>query len=498
MSLCECHGCQLNEYRGGKCAIHYEQQPENASEYLSVFYDQLLDYTVNFLIKESNNHITLTYDTVKKLLLGPTEDWNRGVPSKKVTYKDIKFPAIDNADKNYLSLLRRVSYIYFENCIIKNRDFKGINSKLHFNKCTFMNDWKITNCLSLVETSLYNQCHFMRDVIIDSDLKVDVAGVFHNCIFDGNIEISNSIVDVPIFINDGNRSWNLQCIRINDSTIKSRFEINNAEIIKLHASNTSFESKFEFKGNKVSDFILFDVNYYKVFDSHKTKYNSFIVEKCIFTDFAGFECCEFSYDNQITSTLKYVTFTSFVNFRNSTFKFGLDVERVNFKESPSFLHSYISPAGTNRETYRIIKNSFEKVGNNIEANKYFSLEMRKYEVELSGSRLSQEKIIFWLNKSISNFGMNYFKPMWLIFLFSFLYKVIIDAYDKRLLYKIYPDFNDYINGVCVFFNSLAVNIIPFGKFLHPGMEFVSLIFYVIFASLIWQTIVSIKKHTRTG
>ena len=55
-----------------------------------------------------------------------------------------------------------------------------------------------------------------------------------------------------------------------------------------------------------------------------------------------------------------------------------DLENINLKESPNFLNTKIEPKNTNRETFRITKDSFDKIGNHIEANKFFVYEMKKH------------------------------------------------------------------------------------------------------------------------
>lgn len=90
-----------------------------------------------------------------------------------------------------------------------------------------------------------------------------------------------------------------------------------------------------------------------------------------------------------------MTFLSFVNFRNATFNSGLDLENANLKEMPNFLNVKLLSNNTNRETLRIIKHSFDKVGNHIEANKYFSLEMERHKNDMAGESWSQEKIVFF-------------------------------------------------------------------------------------------------------
>ncbi|EOW9499008.1 hypothetical protein ACOCGS_003564, partial [Vibrio cholerae] len=223
--------------------------------------------------------------------------------------------------------------------------------------------------------------------------------------------------------------------------------------------------------------------------------------KNIFSDFVGFEKCKFaalqgiSELNQI-SVFRYVTFLSFTNFRNATFSQGLDLEDTNLKEAPNFLNINLLSNNTNRETLRIIKHSFDKIGNHIEANKFFVLEMKKYKQELSVRPINQERLILLLNEKTSDFGQSYLLPIFWMFVFSVIYYLLILGHESNLLYNLVPSANKLIASVSNAVNGIAANIIPFKKLLREGMEFVSLLFYVIFASLTWQTIVAVKRHTR--
>ena len=122
--------------------------------------------------------------------------------------------------------------------------------------------------------------------------------------------------------------------------------------------------------------------------------------------------------------------------------------------------------------------------------------METYKNELSKSPLSQAKVVFYLNKFVSNFGQSYLKPVTWILVMSVIYYMLILGYENHLLYRVHPPANGIIASVSSFFNDLAKNFLPLKKLLKPGMEFVSVIFYVIFASLTWQTIIAIKRHTK--
>ncbi|EKN5934533.1 hypothetical protein DVQ16_19505, partial [Yersinia enterocolitica] len=84
---------------------------------------------------------------------------------------------------------------------------------------------------------------------------------------------------------------------------------------------------------------------------------------------------------------------------------------------------------------------------------------------------------------------------WII-IFSVFYYLLTLGHDSNLLYTLIPSENEKIKLISNIFNGIASSIIPFKSLLREGMEFISLLFYIIFASLIWQTIVAVKRHTR--
>lgn len=92
------------------------------------------------------------------------------------------------------------------------------------------------------------------------------------------------------------------------------------------------------------------------------------------------------------SLLDYVNLGTLVNF------FGL--KELDAKKSIE---------NTSQESYRIIKNQFDKIGNNFEANKYHSLELAKARNTLP---ISLDSIALWFHYIFSNHSKN-----WLLSLF---------------------------------------------------------------------------------
>ena len=223
-------------------------------------------------------------------------------------------------------------------------------------------------------------------------------------------------------------------------------------------------------------------------DFFDTKFfNKFEIKKSIFSDFVGFEISKF-YTKAIFT---YVTFMSFVNFRETKFYDGLDLSTINIKENINFLNAEISLKNTNRETFRLVKYSFDKIGNYIEANKFFVKEMKKYKEELSNKRWIsnfQEKFVFWINETFSTFGSDYILSILWIILFSEIYTMFKFCLD-------YSNINR--KGLMYLFNQMALNFYPFNKkILIAHWEIISVIYYIIISILIWMTIVSIKRNTK--
>lgn len=261
----------------------------------------------------------------------------------------------------------------------------------------------------------------------------------------------------------------------------------------LKILDTKFKSKLEIKNRVVRDFRFENSNVEKVFDSFESKFEKSYFYKSIFTDFAGFEKVEFGLEGQDIEAYQakfiYTTFMSFSNFRRTKFLSGINFENSNLKEQPNFLKTRISSKNTNRETFRIVKHSFDSVGNKIEANKFYSEEMNAYRREMKGKFKPSERFVFCMNNFVSEFGTSYLKPILLLIILFEVYIILLSYYGGA--YSIY--------GTIVqldILNSLAKDFLLFSRFLKAGFEFVSLIFYILSGILIWQIAVAIKRHTQ--
>ena len=217
------------------------------------------------------------------------------------------------------------------------------------------------------------------------------------------------------------------------------------------------------------------------------------------------------------------------------FSSGLDFSKTNLKDTPNFLNVYVDPKNTNRETFRIIKNSFNDTGNFIEESHFFVKEMEVYRKELNTrkkpfkiNQIVSKEFYFdnmaWfvvnINYCISGFGSNYIKPILMLIGLVFIYTFVtlwnewyfeghkhftsLVGLNTKPWSRWYFESHDYFMSwqwfdvISKFLNEFAVNILPFRVFVKDksGIEFISLFFYILFAILIWQIIVAVKRHTQ--
>lgn len=255
------------------------------------------------------------------------------------------------------------------------------------------------------------------------------------------------------------------------------------------------------KESVISYFELNNSNVSEVFDSFDSRFIRFLFYKSIFKDFSGFEKVHFgledNFNDLYTARFIYTTFMSFSNFRSTKFLSGLDFENSNLKEQPNFLKTEIGSKNTNRETFRIVKKSFDDVGNQLEANKFFVEEMKAYKKELDDDGDKWDRLVYRANEEISDFGRSYIKPSVLLFLSLIIYTSLLSIHEsffEHYSYFLHP----LVDCLSVQANEVAKNLLPFSRFLEKksGIEFVSLLFYIWFGILIWQIVVSVKRHTQ--
>ncbi len=276
------------------------------------------------------------------------------------------------------------------------------------------------------------------------------------------------------------------------------------------------DTKF-IKLNIDSEFIL----------THSTFYKACIINSSIFNNLVDFTRTKF---NQLS--LDFTKFKDITIFRKCEIEDTLCLVNTNFYDRVDFLDITLKMA--NRETARIIKDSFEQQNNIIEANKFYALEMKEREKELSWKNDFFEKLIFSFHGLSSNHSQNWLLPIFWIVFFGLLnsYFQPLNFYTMNYVDVLYKEFfvgllaslttfvfllsliqhKIYYNYVSSFFIILFVYLVftndiyfsDFANSVNPfsimtkgeELTFGILIYKIILAYLIYQLIISIRQNTR--
>lgn len=527
--------CQLESWSStsSKCILHCikNENTNNNSDLFKLFRVELAKYIAfkdNFKDHSpSNDERQLIFaKLLQESFEGPVS--NIAIDCK---FNDINFPYMNSSQSEDLfKIIRKLKSMHFFKCSISFANLNVNNIGCVFEECIFKEPFYMP-LLPRIENNYgaqYRNCEFEKNVYFWPPSKSTISySLFHDCEFNGNdVSLSNLIIENKIFIFDDNKPTNinkifvgnsefneslffkkeLEKIRIksmqfNDCKFNNNFILNQINLSRLDFSNVQFNKLIEIQDCSIKSLEALNSEFIESADFFASRISEFKFSKSIFHKFAGFEKCVFGGDKNICVEFQYVSFLGITNFREAKFYMGLILDTANFKEAPNFLNSHIEYKGTTRETFRIIKNSFDKVGNYIEANKYFAFEMNKYtdnfkEDNKDNKNYYFDYFILKFNKFTSNFGQDYIKPIRLTLWAAFILYLITFSYENNWLYKVYEPANLYIDWATKQLNGFAKCIVPINTSLLKGMEFICLLFYILFATLIWQIIVAVKRHTK--
>jgi len=547
--MCSVNECKLPDYDNHKCILHCKKilTPDDNKEELADFKMGLARYLAVYLCGKSGKWYAYPIDdgcSIDELVdyfakinqPKPLEDPKNkaitdGLRKEVIPLKEIHFPFIDSADNlnDYLPVLSLFGGIKFQNChFIDQHNLVFPQTGCFFEGCHFKNQYLVESYSEIPGDEglpIYRGCQFYKAVGVmgTAQHKQEIRRpLFEDCFFEGDetlLQISHCVFNTSLFSSDPHIIYNpkqtckLKAFELENCTFNTPFVFNDCILLdKVTIKDCNFEEKFEFKHNVVEVYEQENCNVGvdKVADFFDSFFKeSFHIEKSIFKGFVGFEKCIFGEEgennkkpsgssNYQPAIFKYVTFLDFANFRYAKFFHGLDIGDSNFKNPPNFLNAEIDHCleNTSRETYRIIKHSFDNVGNFLEANKVFALEMEEYKNELAQQKdFSIEKGVFWFNSFFSNFGQSIWKPVCGILVISIIATFVYsDFVDKLPLWSINGD-TTWTRYAIDSLNHWADSLV-FSSLLKEHYEFISLIFGVFFSVFSWMTVVAFKRLTK--
>ncbi|CAM3400093.1 pentapeptide repeat-containing protein [Arcobacter aquimarinus] len=355
--------------------------------------------------------------------------------------------------------------------------FEYINNSLKFENCTFEDEISLYKYIHKLE---FKECKFLANFELSKN-DIEKGLTFINCTFNKNLILKNVTFKIG-----------------------SKVRIKNCSMIEnVNFENTTFEDLADF---------------------NKTCFNEINFYKTTFEDISVFT--ETIFNKKVD--FKHTTFEKLSIFRNSEFIDSINLKDAIFKEKANFLE--IKTDVSNRETARIIKDSFEQQNNIIEANKFYALEMKSREKELDFKENFFEWLVFKIHGLASNHSQDWILALfWIIsFTFSFLTMDFVNThYLTHIVDYILIDLLIFIGFV--YGSYLTIEYEKINKFCYIGIYYIfyaffsgdwllkcfsnklnpfsimtgneeltfsGLIYKIIIAYLIYQLIISIRQNTR--
>jgi len=469
-----------------KCVLFCKKNnyhKDRNSGLLSDFYDEFINYTVQKIFKRTELLENILTEEDVKFYLKSNKFNNEGYNDilKKIILQlnSIHFPKRDARDCfDYLKILNLFDGIHFNYCKFYLSSLKLNNIKCFFQDCKFYDRWTLFNydLLENVDNVIYQTCEFNKTVSNYTPEKLNELALYeysqfdYTCTFKNSVEFNRVKFEELLFNTNQNNYIDknkIELLKFENCIFEKKLKLNNYYIDEYICIDSLFKDKFEFKENIIINFLIDNSNFKKLIDLFGCKFKIFKIHKSIFNDFVGFENCIFGTKKNSKKEIaifKYATFTDFLNFRNAEFLSGLDIGNINLKEAPNFLNIKIKIKikNTKRETFRVIKNSFDNSGNIIEANKFYKKEMQKREKELEKDFQKNyfEWMVFKIHRFSSEHSQNPKLPLFWIFTISYIYSYLFTFTEKGQL------------------------------------NFHELIYRVNIAYLLYQFVISIRQNTR--
>jgi len=514
---CSTPNCNNPVHKDDKCILHCEKNYDLTKKELKQFEIEFFNYfifSIHCTFKSFENiHSGISMDYLKAQF-DPSKgtNWDNYEytlrrSNKKIEIVNINFPNIsENFD--YTFNTRKFKEIHFKDCHFYEENINLTSSQFYtFNSCHFHCKFNMNSQISHTSTDKikYSNCTFYEELIFKSksSLNRDVASnqirnhsLFSDCIFYKKITFSDILIDFNIFENTSVYTAKAD-IHITKCLIAKSQNFNNFRNLKLKLNDCKIDSDLHLYNNDNCEFKADICDFNKKLLFHDCTFNNFHLVANTHQGSATFYNCIFS------STFMPANnhFLSYTSFTKCDFNKGIDLRHSSFTSLPSFLTISVNnkkqdSKKVDRDTYRIIKHSLDSSGDKVEANKYFAKEMNAYTREtLSGwKKISNwpKILILLFNRLLSNFGQCYLLPIFLLFCSVGFYNWLTKLFKKGSMEFLQTT---KLNWLC----ELSGNILGFlpktGKVPY-GFEFVALLFHMLFAALIYQTIIALKRQTR--
>ncbi|MGE4268335.1 MAG: hypothetical protein AB7F25_12945 [Deferribacterales bacterium] len=411
-------------------------------------------------------------------------------------------------------------YEDFVNCLINSPFFAIKNNVVKINNVVFPNTFNSVtfdnfydsalsyafsncffDCYDVKPNSTFNDCEFSHQIGIETHILPTIS--FNNCSFKGDLVLGYEEDNIIDLTNLSFSSCDVEEVYFRNINFNSdhflSFSFKALKVAKFSYCTFSFSQELHditsvyFTHCRFNHEVIFNCSILKslhllecIFNGNcklveLPSLNSLVIELSQFKAFFSIISIDFNFRLTFTGS----DFLGLISFENVILRKGFDFNSCIIKSNFYIANTRIpftkeSHKDTPRETYRAIKFAFDNIGNTVEANKYFALEIDKLYSELSWRNNFSEKLLLSINKYTSNFGQNWWLPILWIFGFASLFYAL-RQYD--------PFDSPFLNGIASF-------IIPYQGIIGTTHQMSKLLTSILFGVLIYQTTVALKRKTR--
>lgn len=356
--------------------------------------------------------------------------------------------------------------------------------------------------------------------------------VFQNCRFK-----SLNFEEKTLFFKKCEFDLNLPQLRFYNCIIESEFVLKDKIYLidEVDFSESTFNLQCKIENCRIKKSAKFiNTKFNRLGDFYKTTFNEVNFERADFNHVAVFTATLFNQD----LNFKYTKFGEKSVFSQMIVKGKLNLKDAIFEDSAKFLEvssnrkREVPINVANRETARIIKDFYEKSNNIIEANRFYALEMKEREKELTADKWANfsEYIIFKIHAITSNHSQDWLLTLYWIIIVSFIYVNLKNFFEsswlfshaifyfallliisdffikyKRKLYQRLFRFSIILILLLSYqHSSQDFYLTQFSKSVNPSliirykedMNLLALIYKIIITYLVYQLIISIRQNTR--
>jgi len=450
------------------------------------------------------------YGLQSTVSLSTSKRFDSALEKVTIEISGLTFPASSDNDDvpTYQVILSKLKRVRFTDCTFEcdRLELPGVTQ--WFENCDFSAGWSVT-CIGCNHgyteqgDSLFEDCTFQGSVSIhqpgvDADSLAQYSGLFWECsaksLMLSSVNLHTRLwytsappwenkqyLDELVIINT-NATWPIELSHQTISTIHvdsctlAGFDCPGVKVDKLSISDTELNGSVNLGTAGVKSLTFMDTTFARPVNCGNAKIGSFVVLR---SDFEKVLACG-----------------------SAAIEDDVCLSSVRYAVAPDFLDLALTEqakAAGDRETFRLIKHSFEAVANRIEANRFFGLEMEAYRRELKEQEpwYGRERLLVGFNHSVSRHGQSYTRPLVLLLLTAAINAWLVVNNDWQLPEGLVNEtVQANILAVGDALNNFAKGFTLARPVMHDNMEFASLGLALLMSTFLWHFLVAVRRFRR--